>query len=145
MPYLQPATPTPSNAQLLTLPSIAVALAKASMASRRHPNPWPSSATSTNPSSTTSACNRPYRFEFYDTASPTHYTLLNPDFVLLCYDTGDQQSLENVRTNWRKKVVLQFREWEEERIPVMLIGLKRDLRDQMVQEGRAGWVDPHEG
>ena len=37
--------------------------------------------------------NRPYRFEFYDTASPTNYTLLKPSVIILCYNIGDPDSL----------------------------------------------------
>jgi Ras homolog gene family, member A len=70
--------------------------------------------------------NRPYRFEFYDTASPQNYTLLRPDFVILCYDINDRTSLEESQRRWRKEVILHFR--REDRIPVMLLGLKRDLR-----------------
>ena len=70
--------------------------------------------------------NRPYRFELYDTASPDNYTLLKPDFVIMCYDIGDRTSLENIDV-WSQQVA---RLWlrEKEDIPIMLLGLKRDLR-----------------
>lgn len=71
--------------------------------------------------------NRPYRFEFYDTASPTNFTLVRPDFIILCYDVGDRRTLENMRSLWWPKMV----EWymrEREDIPIMVLGLKRDLR-----------------
>lgn len=82
--------------------------------------------------------NRPYRFEFYDTASPQHYTLLQPGLVILCYDIDDRVSLEDVQQHWRKQVYLHYR--REEKIPVILLGLKRDLR---VREA-VGMVDPFE-
>jgi Ras homolog gene family, member A len=82
--------------------------------------------------------NRPYRFEFYDTASPQNYTLLRPDFVILCYDINDRASLEESQRRWRKEVILHFR--REDRIPVMLLGLKRDLRAMEAP----GMVDPLE-
>ena len=82
--------------------------------------------------------NRPYRFEFYDTASPQHFTLLQPDLVVLCYDINDRASLEDVQKNWRRQVYLHYR--REDKIPVMLVGLKRDLRALE----QSGMVDPME-
>jgi Ras family protein A len=41
--------------------------------------------------------NRPYRFEFYDTASPENWTLLQPDVIVLCYDVSSRLSLINVQ------------------------------------------------
>ncbi|MCJ1398475.1 hypothetical protein MMC11_001675 [Xylographa trunciseda] len=71
--------------------------------------------------------NRPYRFEFYDTASPENYTLLHPHFVILCYDITNRTSLVNVQQVWRKDVIRNYAQGDES-IPVMLLGLKRDLR-----------------
>lgn len=73
--------------------------------------------------------NRYYRFEFYDTASPENYTLLHPDFVILCYSISDRRSLINARDLWRKDVVRHYAK-DRENIPVMLLGLKRDLRKE---------------
>jgi GTPase SAR1 family protein len=82
--------------------------------------------------------NRPYRFEFYDTASPQNYTLLQPDFVILCYDINNRVSLEDAQNDWRKQVYLHYR--QEDKVPVMLLGLKRDLRAVEAE----GMVDPLE-
>lgn len=71
--------------------------------------------------------NRPYCFEFYDTASPDNYTLLRPDFVIICYAIDDRQSLANAPAVWGKEVARNYAR-EREDIPVMLLGLKRDLR-----------------
>lgn len=71
--------------------------------------------------------NRFYRFQFYDTASPKHYTLLTPDFVVLCYDISNRSSLVNVQHVWFKRMVESYMRNRED-IPVMLLGLKRDLR-----------------
>lgn len=71
--------------------------------------------------------NRPYRFEFFDTASPENYTLLRPDFVILCYDITDRRSLINIQQVWRKDVTRHYRV-DGEDVPVMLLGLKRDAR-----------------
>ena len=85
--------------------------------------------------------NRAYRFEFYDTASPQHYTLLLPDVVVLCYDVADRASLDAAQKDWRRQVSLHYR--SEDGIPVMLLGLKRDLRargsDCMVDPMEVGW------
>ena len=73
--------------------------------------------------------NRPYRFEFYDTACPENYTLLRPDFVVLCYSIGNRESLVNLQHVWFKKMVDCYMR-EREDIPVMVLGLKRDLRKE---------------
>lgn len=82
--------------------------------------------------------NRAYRFEFCDTASPTHYTLLRPHFVIICYDVSDRRSLVNAQQVWRRGVSRWY-EGAEGEVPVMLLGLKRDLR----REGE-GVVEPLE-
>lgn len=82
----------------------------------------------------------PFRFEFFDNDAPDNYTLLEPDFVILCYDISNRESLESVRAHWRKRVILTFR--KEDRIPVMVLGLKRDLRGKKGLKGQ--WVDPQE-
>ena len=73
--------------------------------------------------------NRPYRFEFSDTASPENWTLLSPDFVVLCYDISDRRSLINTQSMWRKAIARHHGQGKEE-FPVMLLGLKRDLRKE---------------
>ena len=73
--------------------------------------------------------NRPYRFEFFDTASPENYTLLLPTFIILCYDVNDRRSLINVKEVWRKEVTRNY-QFRDEKIPLMLLGLKRDLREE---------------
>ena len=75
--------------------------------------------------------NRPYQFEFYDTASSEHYTLFRPNLVILCFDINDRRSLENLQEFWRKEVYLHNSR-EETRLSVMLLGLKRDLRMEEV-------------
>ncbi|KAI4114174.1 MAG: hypothetical protein LQ345_005007 [Seirophora villosa] len=71
--------------------------------------------------------NRPYRFEFFDTASPENYTLLEPDLILLCYDITDRRSLINIQEVWRKEVTRHHRR-DGEDVPLMVLGLKRDAR-----------------
>jgi len=78
--------------------------------------------------------NRPYRFEFSDTASPRNYTLLQPDVVVLCYDISSPSSLKSVQERWSKEVHMHY---EPDR-PTILLGLKRDLRTEEM-------VDPHHG
>jgi Ras family protein A len=93
---------------------------------------------------------RPYRIQFYDTASPTKYTLLRPSFVILCYDITSRASLDSLATNWLPIVNEHFN--YDENLPVMVLGLKRDLRKQWTLEevgpekkGRGKSVMPHEG
>jgi len=83
--------------------------------------------------------NRPYRFEFYDTASPQDYSLLRPDFVVLCYSIDDMMSLVNMQHIWFKRMVECYMR-EKEDIPVMVLGLKRDLRNE-----EDGVIYPQEG
>lgn len=40
---------------------------------------------------------RQYRLEFYDTASPENWRLLQPDLVLICYDISQRLSLINLQ------------------------------------------------
>ena len=67
--------------------------------------------------------NRPYR----------------PDFIILCYDIGSRASLVNLQQLWWRKMVEWFMQDRDE-IPVMVLGLKRDLR----VEGE-GTIYPQEG
>lgn len=81
--------------------------------------------------------NRPYRFEFYDTASPEHYTLLKPAVIVLCYSVADPSSLQSVYTTWKHMVETHFN--YDEKIPVIVMGLKRDVRSK---EDYGGKVRP---
>ncbi|TKA34238.1 hypothetical protein B0A50_00218 [Salinomyces thailandicus] len=83
--------------------------------------------------------NRPYRFEFFDTASPTNYTLLNPSLVILCYSIADPPSLTSLQKKWRLVVEEYFN--LDESIPVIVLGLQRDIR---AKEDYAGHVRPSE-
>lgn len=93
---------------------------------------------------------RPYRIQFYDTASPTNYTLLHPSFVILCYDISSRASLFSLATTWLPIVNKHFN--YDENLPVMVLGLKRDLRKQWTlpevgpdKTGKGDSVMPHEG
>lgn len=69
---------------------------------------------------------KPYRLLFYDTASPEHYTLLKPAVIILCYSIADPATLESLKTLWRPLVDTHFN--RDEKIPVVILGLKRDAR-----------------
>ncbi|KAI9369735.1 P-loop containing nucleoside triphosphate hydrolase protein [Aspergillus egyptiacus] len=72
---------------------------------------------------------RSFTLEIYDTASPNqHWSTLSPDVVLLAYDISNRGTLEGLK-RWRADVIRYFQRGEGERIPVMMIGLKRDLRE----------------
>ncbi|KAB8259148.1 P-loop containing nucleoside triphosphate hydrolase protein [Aspergillus pseudonomiae] len=69
-----------------------------------------------------------FSLELYDTACPNqHWSTLKPDVVLLAFDISNRDSLTNLRT-WRHDIIRYFQHGQGERIPVMMIGLKRDLR-----------------
>lgn len=93
---------------------------------------------------------RPYRLQFYDTASPENYTLLHPSFVILCYDISSRASLDSLYTTWLPIVNKHFN--YDENLPVMVLGLKRDLRKQWTlvevgedSSGKGASVMPPEG
>ncbi|KAI6937494.1 hypothetical protein KC366_g6311 [Hortaea werneckii] len=70
--------------------------------------------------------NRPYRFEFSDTSSPSNYTLLDPAVIVLCYSIADPASLANLRTKWIRIAEDHFN--PDDRIPIIVLGLQRDVR-----------------
>lgn len=72
--------------------------------------------------------NRPYRFEFYDTASPSSYTLLKPAVIVLCYSIAEPASLTNLKSYWKILVDTQFN--VDEAIPIVVLGLQRDVRSE---------------
>lgn len=76
--------------------------------------------------------NRPYRFYFYDTASPDNYTLLKPSFIILCYDITNRSTLYSLKTRWKNIVESHYN--YDELLPVMILGLKRDLRVEWKEE-----------
>ena len=91
---------------------------------------------------------RPYELHFYDTASPTNYTLLQPNFIILCYDISNRDTLYSLRGHWRTLINTHFD--YDEALPVMVLGLKRDLRKEWTEEekrdgGRGRSVMPQEG
>ncbi|KAF2873900.1 P-loop containing nucleoside triphosphate hydrolase protein [Massariosphaeria phaeospora] len=91
---------------------------------------------------------RPYTLNFYDTASPMNYTLLQPSFIILCYDISKRSTMQSVREHWSKIVNTHFN--YDEALPVMVLGLKRDMRREWTEEekkdgGRGESVMPQEG
>jgi GTPase SAR1 family protein len=71
-----------------------------------------------------------FTLELYDTASPNqHWSTLKPDVVLLAFDISNRQTLDGLK-KWRHDVIRYFQRGIGERIPVMMVGLKRDLRKE---------------
>lgn len=69
----------------------------------------------------------------------------HPHFVIITYDITSRVSLYNAQFYWRKQYMVHF-DSHEHTTPVMLLGLKRDLRtDQTDEEGRHLCVMPQEG
>lgn len=48
---------------------------------------------------------------------------------MLCYDIGDRASLANVQRVWFRRAVEAYM-GERDDVPVMLLGLKRDRREE---------------
>lgn len=78
--------------------------------------------------------NRSYRLDFYDTASPTNYTLLEPAVVILCYSIADPASLASLHKTW--KTILEVNFGHNENLPVIVLGLCRDVREQQDYDGK---------
>ncbi|KAI2624695.1 P-loop containing nucleoside triphosphate hydrolase protein [Hypomontagnella submonticulosa] len=81
-----------------------------------------------------------YRIEFYDTSYPGDWRLLEPDLVLICYDISQRLSLINMQRVWIKQVHATFQ--TSDRLPVAVVGLKRDLRSETDPNGI---IYPQEG
>ena len=69
---------------------------------------------------------RPYRFRFSYTASHENLALQQPDFIVLCYSIPDRESLSSLSKKWKYAIEKYFN--HNEQLPVMVLGLKRDLR-----------------
>ncbi|TFB04211.1 Ras-like GTP-binding protein Rho1 [Trichoderma ghanense] len=69
-----------------------------------------------------------YRFEFYDTSSPENWRLLDPDVIIICYDISQRLSLINMKRYWINEVKQSFPRIDS--LPVVVMGLKRDLRSE---------------
>ncbi|OQD75993.1 hypothetical protein PENDEC_c005G03056 [Penicillium decumbens] len=71
-----------------------------------------------------------FTLEMYDTSNPNqHWTSLQPDVVVLAFDISDRETLAGLR-GWRNDIIRYFQHGHGERIPVMMLGLKRDLRKE---------------
>ncbi|KAG5914835.1 hypothetical protein E4U53_004578 [Claviceps sorghi] len=71
--------------------------------------------------------NKNYRLEFFDTSSPDNWRLLDPDVIIICYDISQRLSLINMK-RWVDEVKRSFR--RSDTLPVVILGLKRDLRSE---------------
>ncbi|KAK2629928.1 hypothetical protein QTJ16_000748 [Diplocarpon rosae] len=76
---------------------------------------------------------RTYRFGFQDTASPESWTRLQPDVIVLCYDISSRLSLINAQRVWLSEIKRIFMRQED--LPVLFLGLKRDLRSEKAENG----------
>ncbi|KAJ5890947.1 uncharacterized protein N7473_007175 [Penicillium subrubescens] len=71
-----------------------------------------------------------FTLELYDTSNPNqHWTSLHPNVVVLAFDISNRQTLDGLR-GWRNDIIRYFQHGQGERIPVMMLGLKRDLRKE---------------
>ncbi|KAK1772386.1 GTP-binding protein RHO4 [Phialemonium atrogriseum] len=69
-----------------------------------------------------------YRLEVYDTSSPDNWRTLQPDLIVICYDISQRLSLLNLQRTWIKEVRTTF--LSESVVPILVLGLKRDLRSE---------------
>ncbi|KAL2195789.1 P-loop containing nucleoside triphosphate hydrolase protein [Corynascus similis CBS 632.67] len=83
---------------------------------------------------------RQYRFEFYDTSSPENWRLLRPNLVIVCYDISQRLSLINLQRVWNRELRSAF--VRSDTLPVLVLGLKRDLRSE---DDPNGIIYPQEG
>lgn len=90
---------------------------------------------------------RPYVFHLWPSTG-TLFTDPFPDrprFVIITYDISDRASLYNAQFYWRRQFMSHYGELEHS-TPVMLLGLKRDLRTgEKDEEGKYICVAPDEG
>ncbi|RKU43326.1 hypothetical protein DL546_003713 [Coniochaeta pulveracea] len=80
-----------------------------------------------------------YRLEFHDTSSPENWRLLRPDLVIICYDISQRLSLLNMQRVWIHEVRTTFL---SDHLPILVLGLKRDLRSESDPNGI---IYPQEG
>ncbi|KAK7525780.1 uncharacterized protein IWZ02DRAFT_515501 [Phyllosticta citriasiana] len=73
--------------------------------------------------------NKPYALLLYDTASPTPFTALSPDLIILAFDVSRRATLTALRDRWLPLVDVAFN--ADERVGVMVLGLCRDRRDKL--------------
>jgi Ras family protein A len=76
-----------------------------------------------------------WKFQFFDTASPVHYTQIHANLIVLCYDISNRNSLNSLPTYWKSLLDTHFN--YDEKLPVMVLGLKRDLRREWTPAERA--------
>ncbi|GAA6024266.1 hypothetical protein JCM11491_006381 [Sporobolomyces phaffii] len=91
---------------------------------------------------------KPVQLALWDTAGQEEYERLRPlsysksHVILIAFSLDTPDSLENVSVKWIEEV----RELCGPNIPVLLVGCKKDLRDQAVQTGRGqGFVSREQG
>ncbi|OQE38436.1 hypothetical protein PENCOP_c008G05437 [Penicillium coprophilum] len=69
-----------------------------------------------------------FTLELYDTSNPNqHWTNLRPDVVVMAFDISNRDTLDGLK-QWRNDITRYFQYGHGERLPVMMLGLKRDLR-----------------
>ncbi|KAJ5749268.1 uncharacterized protein N7511_010964 [Penicillium nucicola] len=78
-----------------------------------------------------------FTLELYDTSNPNqHWSTLKPDLVVLAFDISNRETLDGLKADliesrgvkWRNDITRYFQYGHSERLPVMMLGLKRDLR-----------------
>ncbi|KAK5035499.1 hypothetical protein LTS07_002938 [Exophiala sideris] len=90
---------------------------------------------------------RPYQFRVHPSTSTLFIDPFpdKPAFAIIAYSVSVRESLHNAQYYWRKQLSLHYDELEHE-MPVMLLGLKRDERNEdRLEDGSFECVMPQEG
>ncbi|KAK5193457.1 hypothetical protein LTR92_006826 [Exophiala xenobiotica] len=91
--------------------------------------------------------NRPYKFRIHPSTSTLFIDAFpsQPAFTIIAFSISSRESLHNAQYYWRKQLSLHYSDLEHE-MPVMLLGLKRDERNEdRLQDGTFECVMPQEG
>lgn len=89
---------------------------------------------------------KPYTFRIWPNTSTLFLDPFpsTPHFVIIVYDISSRASLHNARYYWRRQFSYHYDHLEHS-TPVMLLGLKRDLRtDERDENGKSVCVMPEE-
>ncbi|KAJ6021708.1 hypothetical protein N7540_007212 [Penicillium herquei] len=71
-----------------------------------------------------------FTLEVYDTSYPNqHWSTLSPNVAVIAFDISNRETLAGLK-EWRNDITRYFQHGYGERIPVMMLGLKRDLREE---------------
>lgn len=80
---------------------------------------------------------KPIELVLWDTAGQEDYDSIRPlsypdtHVILLCYSMDLRESFDNIKTKWHEEL-----KWYCPKVPVILVGLKKDLRSEAISSVR---------